>query len=166
MLWSPVSRAFCRSINIPQAIYLPLRACLMFSVILIQVWYVENVCFKVWLSPSKKNCVICLIESPLKMMKNAFYFILKGLSVLKTFRSCRKNGLIRKIRLTSKLMMSQPGLKTIVMHILPNISQSKGNQTIKFGKLIQYNRNIFLKKLSRKWGKETSSRPFLFFKKA
>ena len=30
---------------------------------------------KVGLPPSKKICVICLNESPLKMMKNAFYFI-------------------------------------------------------------------------------------------
>ena len=41
---------------------------------------------KVGLSPSKKNCVICFIESPLKMMKNAFYFILKALFVLKIFK--------------------------------------------------------------------------------
>ena len=41
---------------------------------------------KVGLSPSKKNCVICFIESPLKMMKNAFYFILKTLFVLKIFK--------------------------------------------------------------------------------
>ena len=34
----------------------------------------------------KKNCVICLIESPLKIMKHAFYFILKALLVLKIFR--------------------------------------------------------------------------------
>ena len=34
-------------------------------------------------SPSKKVCVICLIESPLKMMKNAFYFISKAFFVLK-----------------------------------------------------------------------------------
>ena len=34
----------------------------------------------------KKNCVIYLIESPLKMMKNAFYFILKALFVLKIFK--------------------------------------------------------------------------------
>ena len=33
----------------------------------------------------KKNCVIYFIESPLKMMKNAFYFILKALFVLKIF---------------------------------------------------------------------------------
>ena len=35
---------------------------------------------------SKKNCVICFIESLLKMMKNAFYFILKALFVLKIFK--------------------------------------------------------------------------------
>ena len=44
-------------------------------------------------------------------------------------------------------MTSQPGKKTIAIHILPNISRSKGNQTMKYGQLIQYNmRNIFLKK--------------------
>ena len=33
-------------------------------------------------------------------------------------------------------MTSQPGLQTIAMHILPTISQNKGNQTMKFGELI------------------------------
>ena len=57
-------------------------------------------------------------------------------------------------------MTSQPGLQTIAIHILPNISQSKGNQTMKFGQLIEYNKiNIFLQKLCGKWGRETSSRP-------
>ena len=42
--------------------------------------------FKVGLSSSKKSSVNCLIESPLKMMKNAFYFILKTLFVLKLFK--------------------------------------------------------------------------------
>ena len=36
--------------------------------------------FKVRLS------LICLIESPLKMMKNVFYFMLKALFVLKIFK--------------------------------------------------------------------------------
>ena len=48
-------------------------------------------------------------------------------------------------------MASQPCLETIATHILLNILQSKGNQTMKFGQLIEYNkRNIFLKKLYRK----------------
>ena len=60
-------------------------------------------------------------------------------------------------------MTSQPGLETESIHILPNISQSKGNQTMKFGQLVDYNkRNTFLQKLCGKWCSETSSRPFLF----
>ena len=43
-------------------------------------------------------------------------------------------------------MTSQTGLQTIAIHVLPKISQSKGNQTMKFGQLIEYNkRNIFFK---------------------
>ena len=37
-------------------------------------------------SLSKKICIIWLIESPLQMTKNALYFILKALSVLKMFK--------------------------------------------------------------------------------
>ena len=36
-------------------------------------------------------------------------------------------------------MTSQRGLQTIAIYILPNISQSKGSQTMKFGRLIEYN---------------------------
>ena len=68
-----------------------------------------------------------------------------------TFWSCRRNGLIRKISLTSKFMTSQPGLQLIAIHTLPNISQSKGNQRMKLGLLIEYNkRNIFHQKLCGK----------------
>ena len=34
----------------------------------------------------RKTFLPCFIESPLKMMKNAFYFILKALFVLKIFK--------------------------------------------------------------------------------
>ena len=45
-------------------------------------------------------------------------------------------------------MTSQPGLQTIAIHLLP---QSKGNQTMKFGQLIEYNmKNTFLQKLCGK----------------
>ena len=48
-------------------------------------------------------------------------------------------------------MASQPGLQAIAIHILPDISQSEGNQTMKFGQLTEYNkRNIFLQKLCQK----------------
>ena len=48
-------------------------------------------------------------------------------------------------------MTSQPGLQTIAIYILPNISQSKGNQKMKFGQFIEYNKgNNFLQKLCGK----------------
>ena len=47
-----------------------------------------------------------------------------------------KNGLIRKIGLSSKFMTPQSREKAIAMHILPNISRNKGNYTVKFGHLI------------------------------
>ena len=53
------------------------------------------------------------------------------------------------------------GQQLITIHILPNISRSKGNQTIKFGQLLEYSmRNIFLRKSYTKCGGEASPRPF------
>ena len=58
-------------------------------------------------------------------------------------------------------MMPQPGQQTIVIHLLPDISRSKGNQAMKFGQLIEYNmKNIFLEKSYAKCGGETNSKPF------
>ena len=58
-------------------------------------------------------------------------------------------------------MTSQPGQQTIVIHILPNISRSKGSQTMNSGQLTECNmRNIFLEKSYPKCGGETSPRPF------
>ena len=58
-------------------------------------------------------------------------------------------------------MTSQPGKQTIAIHILSNISKRKGNQTTKFGQLIEYNmRNIFLEKSYTKCRGETIPRPF------
>ena len=58
-------------------------------------------------------------------------------------------------------MTSQSGQQTIAILILPNIWRSKGNQTMKFGQLIERNMgNIFLEKSYTKCGGETSLRPF------
>ena len=41
----------------------------------------------------------------------------------------------------------------MAIHILPIISKSKGNETIKFGQLIEYNMtNIFVEKSYTKYG--------------
>ena len=67
---------------------------------------------------------ICFNDSPSKMMKRAFYFILKALVVLKIFKSLswlfghvKKLDLIRKIRLILKFMTSQPGEQRITINI-------------------------------------------------
>ena len=52
---------------------------------------------------------------------------------------------MRKIRSILKFLTSRTGKQTIAIHILPNISRSKGDQKMKSGQLIEYNmRNIFL----------------------
>ena len=78
------------------------------------------------------------------LFQNVYVFVM-------AFWYCGKNDLIREIRLTSIFMTSQPGLQAIAVHILPNISQSKGSQTIKFSQLIEYNiGNMFFQKLCGK----------------
>ena len=46
------------------------------------------------------------------------------------------------------------------MNILPDILRNKGNQTMKFGQLIEYYINIILEKSYTKCDGETSPRPF------
>ena len=64
-------------------------------------------------------------EISLKMVKNAFYFTLKALFVHEIFKffldflDMWKNDLIRKTRLFSKFMTSQPGKQTLAIHTFP-----------------------------------------------
>ena len=67
------------------------------------------------------------------MRKNAFYFTLKALFIF----------IIN------------------AMHILPNISRSKGNRAMLFGQLLEYNmRNTFVEKSYTKGGGKTFPRSF------
>ena len=121
----------------------------------------------------KKICIICFFESPLKMMKNAFYFILRALFVLKIFSFChdflvlQEKRLNQKDKVNFKIRDITTWLTKVAIHIFPNISRSKCNQTLKLGQLIEYNkRNIFLKNYAENEAGETSSRPvFIFIKK-
>ena len=55
----------------------------------------------------------------------------------------------------------------IAIHTLPNISQSKGNQTMEFGQLIEYNKRIlFFKNYAENEAGRLVLNLFLFFKKA
>ena len=58
-------------------------------------------------------------------------------------------------------MMSQCGKQTIATNILLNTSRIKGNQTMEFSQLIEYNvRNIFLEKSYTKCRGQSIPRPF------
>ena len=63
-------------------------------------------------------------------------------------------------------MTSQPGYQTIAINILSNVSGRKGNETIKFGQLIEYKK----RKINFKNHEENEARRlvpdfFLFFRK-
>ena len=64
-------------------------------------------------------------------------------------------------------MTSQPGYQRIATHILLNISQTKGNQTMKFDQLIELPKRIIVFKnyAENEAGKRVPDH-FLFFKKA
>ena len=87
-----------------------------------------------------KIIFICFNESLLKIMKTAFYFILKAVFVFKIF---------------------------FFWSWLSNISRSKDNHTLKFGQVKEYNKiNIFLQKSCRTEAGRLVPGLFLFFKKA
>ena len=78
------------------------------------------------------------------MMKNAFYFALKALFVLKIFNfflifwSCRKNGLIRNIKLFSKFVTSKPDSQTrAISHNCPISHEIKPTRH-EIGKLTEF----------------------------
>ena len=123
--------------------------------------------FKVGLSTSKK--------SPLKLMKNAFYFNLKTLFVLSRYLNfCLVFLFMQKKQLDQQKDMVNFKIYDVVIwltnnstHILPSISRSKSNQTMKFGHLKEYNkRNTFLQKSCRTLGRGNQFQtPFCFLKK-
>ena len=89
--------------------------------------------------------------NPLKLIKNAVCFMLKALFVLESFKFFPWPFCYIEKRLDKKVMVVNfkiydvtTGQQTITLHVLPNISRSKGNQAIKFGQLIQYSvKNVF-----------------------
>ena len=64
-------------------------------------------------------------------------------------------------------MTSQPGKQILAIQVLPVISTCKGNQTMKFDQLIEYNmRNNFLEKSTTKCGGETIKIEYLTIRKS
>ena len=63
-------------------------------------------------------------------------------------------------RLISKFLTSKTGKQIITIHVLLNITRREGNQTMKFGQLIEYNTGkFFSKKSNTKCGREHNPKP-------
>ena len=96
------------------------------------------------------------IESLLKNMKTAIYFMLKARLFIRYLNFCidflarLENGWIRKLRLVSRFMTSHTGQQIITIHILPNISGSKSNQAMKCGMLKKRSQKVFFSKIIQK----------------
>ena len=59
-------------------------------------------------------------------------------------------------------MTSQPEKQALAIHTVPNISRSKGNQTLKFGQLIEHNIRInFLENHTQNMVAKLFPEPFL-----
>ena len=105
-------------------------------------------------------------ESPLKVMKNASYFTSKALFVLKIkflslFFGHAAKRLDKKDEVNFKFYDVAAWLKNNCNTHIANISRSKGNQTVKFGQLLECNmRTIFLEKSYTKCSVENSPRLF------
>ena len=102
------------------------------------------------------------------MMKNNFYFMSKALFCchdiyvfVLTFGCVVKQD-DKKDKVNFKFYSVTAWLlNNCNTHIAQYLERSKGNQTRKFGQLIECNmRSIFLEKSYRKYGGETSPRPF------
>ena len=110
--------------------------------------YIANI-LKVGLSPTKKICFICFSESPLKMMKNAFYSTLKALFVFKVLNFCPEVLIKQKKWLgqNDKVNFKIYGVKTQLRnhcntHIVQYFTKLRQSE-LKFGLLIEYNKMKF-----------------------
>ena len=120
----------------------------------------------------KKIGFISFNESHLKMIKDAFYFIFNALFVFKIFKFVswlfgyvEKNGVIRKIRLISKFMGSQPSSQAFTIHVKAtrqcnlvsqlNITRDKSHAENEEGRVVPH-LFLFIKKAS--WEVKASSR--------
>ena len=116
-----------------------------------------------------RSVTISGTESHLKMMKNAFYFILKALFVLKILKFLSSIFvLVLKDKVNFKIYdvatlfnLTQPHTKyKTSLSLTQPVSRIKGNQIKKFGQFIEYvMSNTFLEKSYAKCSGETI--PFL-----
>ena len=90
-----------------------------------------------------------MVKSPLIHIKNVF-LLLRYFNFCSDFFGYVGQRVDKKSEVNIKIN-DAINWETITIHILPNILRSKGNYTMKFGQLIEYNvKNIFLQKSCRR----------------
>ena len=121
-------------------------------------YYWWFICWNIVFAKFLLVCFVNVRESTCETRKNIFYFTSKALLVLGII----KFWLFRY----SNLIMSSNAQEWNKKHILLNNLGSKHSVVMKFGQFIQcYKRKFFIKKLYKKCGLETSSRPFFNFQR-
>ena len=70
---------------------------------------------------------------------------------------------MRKIRLISKFMASQPDQQAIAIHIVPIPKRSKSNQAMKLAQVIDYNKRKIFSKIMQKMRQEDYFQTSFYF---
>ena len=104
----------------------------------------------------------------MKMVKLFFISCSKLFSLLRYLHLCWLFGYVEKrldkmVKLNSKICDVKDCKRIITIHIFPNISRSKDNQAMRFGRLVEY--NMFFKNHAEKGAGTLISDLFLLFKK-
>ena len=102
-------------------------------------------------STRSSNLNISKSKTNLKLAKTKYRISIRGSTIWKKFIEACLKSIGKTLRSISKFMMPQAGQQIVTIHMLRDISRSKGNQSMIFDQLIQYNvRYIFHQKSCRK----------------
>ena len=101
-------------------------------------------------STRSSNLNISKTKTNLKLAKTKYRISIRGSTIWKKFIEACLKSTGKTLRSISKFM-SQTGQQIVTIHMLRDISRSKGNQSMIFDQLIKYNvRYIFHQKSCRK----------------
>ena len=116
---------------------------------MIQFLQKEKTNYLNWTATFQKNCYL-FDWKPFRNDEKCFLFHLKSFfrsqdiwDFISTFWSCRKNGLIWKIRLTSKLIMSQPAISFIIFWDFSMFYQIFLSPKVKRSAIVTYKHGIY-----------------------
>ena len=118
-------------------------------------------------STRSSNLNISKSKTNLKLAKTKYRISIRGSTIWKKFIEACLKSIGKTLRSISKFMMPQAGQQIVTIHMLRDISRSKGNQSMIFDQLIKYNvRYIFHQNHAENEAGRLVPDLFLIFKKA